>query len=140
MKKILVLFFILMNNNHVGYAQKLGENSSFSAKYNWMESQYLRDQTRKRIPQESFVSYNKENSYITIKSFDNVKSFKVKNFRLEYVGKEQLNCMNVVSSNILGEEEIVGVVWWDESRCAFASLGGDKVIVYYNISDSNFYF
>ena len=77
MKKILVLFFILMNNNHVGYAQKLGENSSFSAKYNWMESQYLRDQTRKRIPQESFVSYNKENSYITIKSFDNVKSFKV---------------------------------------------------------------
>ena len=135
MKIILVTFFILISLNPFCHSQKLGENSTFSAKYCWIEIQNLRNQTNKCIPEETFISYNREGGYITIKSFDDLKSFKVKNFRLEYVGKEQLNCMNVVQSNFLGAEEIIGAIWWNKSKFALAPLGGDKVVIFYNINN-----
>lgn len=50
MKIILVTFFILTSLNPFCHSQKLGENSTFSVKYGWIEIQNLRNQTNKCIP------------------------------------------------------------------------------------------
>lgn len=124
---ILILFFTPV------MAQKLGINKSFYARYNMIESQNIRFQKIKGGYTNSTVKYDKFNKCIIINSMENEQKILVNNFRKEYIGDIQMNCMNVIQTNLFGEnEEVIGVVWWDENRFAFGALGSDKIIVFYN--------